>query len=289
MELSNLSVATESSQENPQVSWTGRPIGPRPRRKAYILICLFAIALVSMPFYFWYDTWFGKVLPDATITEYLNAQDKPRRTQQAMVQIGERMSRGEVSARQWYPSVVALSSHPNADVRQTAAWIMGQDKHHPPFREALVRLLQDPGPLVRRTAALALAALRDAAGLEEVRGMLRPSLVMSSYAGKLTQRLKVGDFVNPGTLVARVGDEEVRAVLPGALREFAIADGGDVSKGQTIAYLSVDEAHAREALRALFLIGSASDADLVRPFLRGHDPQVIEQAAATLEKLTVPR
>lgn len=276
----------ESPNDTPKVSWTGRPIGPRPRRKAYILVCVFAIALVSMPFYFWYDTWFGRVLPDATISEYLANSEKPRRIQQALVQIGERMGRSEATVRQWYPRVIAVSSHPNSDVRQTSAWIMGQDKNYAPFRETLTKLLSDPVPLVRRNAAIQLAAHRDAGGLEEIRAMLRPSSVLSTHDGRLTQRLKVGDYVNPGTLVARVGEEEIRALLPGALREFPVADGAEVKKGQVIAELSADEVNAREALRALFLVGKPEDADAVRPFLRGHDPQVIEQAQATLDKLS---
>ena len=274
------------STETPKVSWTGRPIGARPSRRMYLYVCLFAMALVALPFWFWYDTWFGRVLPDATIAEYLINKDKPRRAQQALVQIGERMSKGDPTIRQFYPNVVELAAAPNSELRQTAAWIMGQDKGYEPFHEALRKQLADPVPLVRRNAALGLAAFRDSAGIEEIRTMLKPSQVLATKSGKLTYRLKEGDYVNPGTMVARIDEEELRAQLPGALTTKLLSDGATVKQGQPIAGLAADDAHATEAIRALYLIGTPADADLIRPFLRHADPRVSQQAQNTLAVLS---
>src|SRR5262245_59000662 len=68
---------------------------PRPGKKAYLLITLFALLLVLFPFLFWYNTWFGRRLSDAEIERYFADSARPRRAQHALVQIGERMSRNQ--------------------------------------------------------------------------------------------------------------------------------------------------------------------------------------------------
>ena len=84
----------------------------RPGRRAYFLITLFAALLVLFPFLFWHGTWFGRKLTDREIDEYLNNfASKPRQAQHALVQIGERMSRGDVAARRWYPKVIETASN----------------------------------------------------------------------------------------------------------------------------------------------------------------------------------
>ena len=105
------------------------------------------------PFLFWYGTWFGRTLSDGDISEYLsNAAAKPRKAQHALVQMEERISRGDTRARQWYPKVVELSGTPSLELRQTGAWLMGQDHTYEPFHEALRKMLADPAPMVRRNA-----------------------------------------------------------------------------------------------------------------------------------------
>jgi hypothetical protein len=144
---------------------TPSTISRRPGRRAYLLITVFALLLVLFPFLFWYGTWFGRKLSDNEITEYLNnAAAKPRKAQHALVQMGEHISRGDTRARQWYPKVVELSENPSLELRQTDAWLMGQDHTYQPFHEALRKLLVDSAPMVRRNAALSLTNFGDAAG-----------------------------------------------------------------------------------------------------------------------------
>src|SRR5215831_11510150 len=99
----------------------------RPGKRAYLLIIGFAFLLVLFPFLFWYGTWFGRRLTGAQIDEYLNDASKPRHQQHALVQIGERVSRRDPAAGRWYPQVVELSQSKLVELRQTTAWIMGQD------------------------------------------------------------------------------------------------------------------------------------------------------------------
>src|SRR5215472_14192292 len=115
----------------------------RPGRRAYLLIALFALALVLLPFLFWYYTWFGRKLSDADLDAYFADASKPRHAQHALVQLGERLSKGQ-SVSRWYPQVLAQSASGGLEIRQTAAWIMGQDRNYAPFHEALLRLVRDP-------------------------------------------------------------------------------------------------------------------------------------------------
>ena len=239
----------------------------RPGRRAYLLITVFALLLVLFPFLFWHGTWFGRKLTDSTIDEYLaNFSNKPRDAQHALVQIGERLGNGET--RRWYPKIIETTSSPALELRQTAAWLMGQDHTYTPFHDALLKLLSDPSPMVRRNAALSLSNFHDAAALPELRGMLRPASIVSPVAGAVRYRLKEGEYVNPGTMLARVGDVEVRSQLPGELRGLRAPEGSQVKAGDALADISTDKEHVYEALRALFIIGGSEDIEDVQSYIR---------------------
>jgi len=53
-----------------------------------LLFYLTAWLIVLLPFLFWWNTWFGRRLPDKQITEYLRDDHRPRHIQHALVQIG---------------------------------------------------------------------------------------------------------------------------------------------------------------------------------------------------------
>jgi len=259
----------------------------RPGRKAYLLIALFALLLVLFPFLFWYLTWFGRRLTDPQIDRYFADKSAPRHAQHALVQIGERLSHHQDVSR-WYPDVIAQASSPSLELRQTAAWIMGQDPHYAPFHDALLRLVHDPEPMVRRNAALALAAFGDAAARPELVAMLRPFTIAAPVAGTLKYRLKLGDYVNPGTLVARIGEVEVRAAVPGEVRALDQNDAASVHHGDSLADLSADKNHVWEALRALYLVGQAPDLDDVERYLRpvpGMPEALVRQASLTAQAI----
>jgi biotin carboxyl carrier protein len=251
-------------------------------------VTLFALLLVLFPFLFWYNTWFGRRLTDAELDRYLHDELKPRHTQHALVQIGERLTRGDASVARWYPRVIELSGSPRLEFRQTAAWIMGQDHRYQPFQQALRTLLQDPEPTVRRNAALALSNFRDLAALPELHAMLRQYRVVAPAAGRLKFRLKPGEYVNPETLVAHVGAAEVRAPLPGTVRALLHLDGAAVQPGDGLLELSPDEKHVWEALRALLLIGGRQETEDVERFAKGvpgMTGRVRDQATQTLEAI----
>jgi biotin carboxyl carrier protein len=257
----------------------------RPGRRAYLLIALFALALVLFPFLFWYNTWFGRALSDSDMDQYFADREKPRHIQHALVQLGERLSHGQSGAR-WYPHVIRQSASPSLEIRQTAAWIMGQDRTFQPFHEALLKMLSDPEPMVRRNAALSLAAFGDPAARPELAAMLRPYAVKAPLSGKLRYRLKPGDYVNPGTMLAHIADTEVRSPVPGAVRALDVQEGAEVKAGDPIADLAADQNHVWEALRALYLVGSPTELEDVERFTRpvpGMPETVVRQARLTVQ------
>jgi biotin carboxyl carrier protein len=258
------------------------------RQRAYLLITVFALLLVLFPFLFWYGTWFGRKLADATIGEYLADRAKPRHAQHALVQIGERMARHEAGVARWYPQVVELASSPLIELRQTSAWIMGQDHTYGPFHEALLKLIADPQPMVRRNAALALSNFGDPAARPELLAMLRPYTIVSPASGAVRYRLKLGEYVNPGTLVAHVGETEVRSPLPGEVRELNRREGSAASAGDPLVEISADKEHAWEALRALWTVGTREDLEDIQRYVRGipgMPEKVQEQALLTAQAI----
>src|ERR1700738_3690840 len=117
-----------------------------------VLFFVTAWLIVLMPFLFWWNTWFGRQLSDKQIVEYLNDDKRPRHIQHALVQLGERLARNDASATRWYPALVRLASHPVEEVRNTDAWVMGQDPSAARFHEALLKMLADSSPMVRGNA-----------------------------------------------------------------------------------------------------------------------------------------
>src|SRR5215217_2446086 len=149
-------------------------------------ILLLAALFVAATFLAWYFSWFGRELSDADIAKYLADEKNPRHVQHALLQVQQRMERGDPSARNWYPQIVTLSGNPETEFRLTVAWLMGFDNKAPGFHDALLRLLKDPEPIVRRNAALALVRFEDSSGREELVSVLRPYVLKAPANGVVT-------------------------------------------------------------------------------------------------------
>ncbi len=256
-----------SPSASPGEERAARPGLSRPLLSGILVL---AFLFVLMPFLFWRATWFGQPLGDDEITRYLGDREHPRKAQHALSEISRRLSgdsSGRASVRRWYPEVIALASSEHAELRLTAAWVMGQDNSSGDFRVALQRLLVDPNPMVRRNAALSLVRFRDAQGHDEIHAMLDPYIEKAGVQGTLRERLRPGDSVNPGTLLARIESGrdtiEVRTQVPGTLERWLVADGSAVERGAPIAAIAPSPDEQWEGLRALFLIGQKSDLALV--------------------------
>ncbi|MCI0354249.1 MAG: hypothetical protein L0099_04290 [Acidobacteria bacterium] len=257
-------------------------------RRTRLLFYAVAWFIVLLPFLFWRSTWFGRPLTDSQILEYLRDESKPRQIQHALVQIGERMARGDKSATQWYPELVRLATHRVEEIRTTDAWLMGQDTSYTQFRDTLKAMLKDDSPLVRSNAALSLVRFGDDAGHDQVVSMLRPTLVKAPRAGRITAVAKAGTPIHHGTMLAHLvagGEEvEVRAPITGRIRSVAVREGSEVSAGAELGVIEPGTEQVWEALRALYFVGRMEDIPLIQSFQRdtpSYPERIVRQARAT--------
>src|SRR5713101_606671 len=241
-----------------------------PRNRA--LFFLTAWLIVLMPFLFWWNTWFGRQLSDKQIGEFLNDEKHPRHIQHALVQLGERMGRRDPAAARWYPELIRLASHPVEEVRNTDAWVMGQDTSAPGFHESLLKMLNDPSPMVSGNAALSLVRFGDSSGRAQIVALLQPAKISAPASGTVTDTDKIGTAIHQGGLVAKLQDgqqtTELRSPISGRIRTISVAPGTRVATGTEIATVDPGDEQVWEALRALYLVGQVDDLPAIRPYAR---------------------
>ena len=254
-------------------------------------ILFLAILFVGATFLAWYFSWFGRELSDADITTYLADEHKPRHVQHALSLIQKRIERGDSSAKTWYPQLIALSGNQETEFRLTVAWLMGFDNKSPEFHDALLKLLRDEEPIVRRNAALALVRFNDHSGREELVAALKPYPLKAPADGVVTS-LQEGATIARRTLVARVkqGDGkviEVRSPLPGRINKVHKPNGSQVTRDDEVLNLISDEDSVWEALRGLALVGTKDDLQLVQTYSESTDAstRVKEQASLTAKAI----
>jgi biotin carboxyl carrier protein len=256
--------------------------------------------IVLMPFLFWWNTWFGRQLSDKQLHEYLQDDKKPRHIQHALVQIGERLTRHDANVARWYPEVVRLASYPIEEVRNTDAWVMGQDVSSKEaagagFHEALLKMRNDPSLMVRGNAALSLVRFGDASGRPQIVALLQPAKVTAPQPGKITDASTVGTAIHQGGIVAKLDSggqaTEVRSPISGRLRELSVKTGQTVAAGDEIATLDPGTEQVWEALRALYLIGQPENLLAIRPYERElpEIPAHVRQQAMETEKAILQR
>lgn len=238
-----------------------------------LLFFLTAWLIVLMPFLFWWNTWFGRHLSDRQLAEYLQDEKHPRHIQHALVQMGERMGRHDGSVNRWYPDAIRLASDPVEEVRNTDAWVMGQDTSGAGFHEALLRMLADSSLSVRGNAALSLVRFGDATGRPQIVELLQPAKVIAPDAGQMTDASAIGTSIHQDGVVAKLqvsgnGAIEMRSPIAGRVRTLSAQVGQQVKPGDLIATIDPSTEQVWEALRALYLVGQPSDLAAVLPYER---------------------
>jgi biotin carboxyl carrier protein len=282
--LDRLEIALENSSAAPA------RVRHRMSTRNRLLFFLTAWLIVLMPFLFWWSTWFGRHLSDKQVTEYLNDDKHPRHIQHALVQLGERLARRDATATRWYPELVRLAAHPVEEVRNTDAWVMGQDTSATAFHETLLIMLADSSPMVRGNAALSLVRFGDATGRLQIVALLQPARIAAPIAGRVIDTDKVGTSIHQGGLIAKIQDErgaatEVRSPISGRIQTFTAATGAGVNAGAKIATVDPGAEQVWEALRALYLIGQIDDLPAIRIYERNlpEIPDRVRQQATLTE------
>lgn len=263
------------------------------RRPSNVWLIIVAALFIIVPFLTWYGTWFGRELSDEDIAKYLAEQDKPRHIQHALLQIEARIEKRDPTVKKFYPQIIALAKNPVAEIRKTAAWVMGQDPTAEEFHQALLTLLSDSEPLVRRNAALQLVRFRDGSGRAELRAMLQPFELKPPLAGTIVSFLPPGTKIKAGGLVARIRDasntvQEFRSPLDGALATVATKEGETVAAGQTVGTLSPDRQTVVDALGALAYVGTKDDLPVIESLAAGTttgDAEIKQQAALAVKAI----
>ena len=241
---------------------------------------------------FWWNTWFGRQLSDKQIAEYLQDEKHPRHIQHALVQMGERMSRGDVGVKEWYPDAVRLANYPVEEVRNTDAWVMGQDTSGAGFHEALLKMLGDSSLTVRGNAALSLVRFGDASGRPQIIELLRPAEISAPHSGTVTDTSSVGTAIHQGGMIAKLqaGGQtvDIRSPISGRLHELFAPAGQAIKAGDKIATVDPGTEQVWEALRALYLIGQPEDLAAIQPYdreLPDIPDRIRQQAQATEEAI----
>ena len=264
-----------------------QPSGTPKKRPSNFWLIIVAALFIIVPFLTWYLTWFGRSLSDEKIAEYLVDEKHPRNVQHALAQIEARMETADPSVKKFYPRIVELAKSPVAEVRKTVAWVMGQDNTSEDFHRALLELLRDPEPLVRRNAALQLVRFGDASGRTELRAMLQSFEVKAPFSGTLVSLLGVGSNVRAGSLLARIRDgsstvQEFRAPVDGTIALPVAKEGEPAAANQTIAWLRPEPASIDAALRALAYVGTKDDLPLIESCAQADGRrETADQAALT--------
>jgi biotin carboxyl carrier protein len=292
-----MSALPDSAQEIPSPDTEAPTPSAKPRMSTRNRLLFFATGwlIVLMPFLFWWNTWFGRQLSDKQLAEYLQDDKKPRHIQHALVQIGERVARNDPGVTRWYLDVVRLASYPIEEVRNTDAWVMGQDVSSKEaaaagFHSALLKMLDDSSEMVRGNAALSLVRFGDATGRPDIVALLQPAKVTAPQAGRVTDSSSVGTPIHQGGIIAKLesGGQtvEVRSPISGRLRQLSVQTGQTVAAGEDIATLDPGVDQVWEALRALYLIGQPEDIPAIRRYERElpEIPDHVRQQAVATEQ-----
>jgi biotin carboxyl carrier protein len=286
------------SSNPPHAASTAVPSKPRNmglRLRTRVLFFLVAWAIVLLPFLFWRSTWFGRQLPDTQMAEYLRDEQKPRHIQHALVQLGERIARHDASVQRFYPEVVRLKDHRLEEIRNTAAWIMGQDTTRPEFHQALRAMLRDSSPTVRANAALALIRFGDETGHAELLRMLAPENIIAPASGRVLDLAPPGTAIREGGLLLKLATAsevvELRSPINGRVRSVSVQKDAQVAAGTEVAVVDPAAEQVWEALRGLYLIGKRDDLPAVRAYLRPMPdiPDRVRQQASLTESAILRR
>jgi hypothetical protein len=271
-----MSVQSETSVPTPAPEGAAAPV-PKPKhsmsRTQKMLFFTTGWLIVLMPFLFWWNTWFGRHLSEQQLTEYLHDDKKPRHIQQALVQMSERMSHSDATTKQWYPDLIRLANDPVEEVRNTDAWVMGQDTSGAGFHETLLKMLNDSSPMVRGNAALSLVRFGDASGRPQIVALLQPAQIDAPVDGRVVDADRPGTAIHQGGLLAKLATSgasapvEIRSPIPGRIRSVS-QPGANVAAGTEVAVVDPGTAQVWEALRALYIVGQTDDLAAIRPYER---------------------
>lgn len=160
-------MSTPSTPATPPRNPADQRLGPK--RAATVIVFFAAWIAVVGGFY----AWRGFSSPKkADLGTRLQDPSDPQKMQDATIELAARMKRHDPEAQRWYPTLLTMTNSGSTEIRSTAAWVMANDTTRDDFHQALLRLVRDPAPSVRATAAVSLAKFKDPVGRQTALAML---------------------------------------------------------------------------------------------------------------------
>jgi biotin carboxyl carrier protein len=228
-------------------------------------------------------------LNDAQITQFLGDEGDVSGVVYGLEELQRRIESG-APVQNWASQVLNLSESRFEDVRHATADVMAKtigNPHYanPEFQAALLKLLDDPSPLVRMAAAPPLAT----AGVQQARtgllSALEPMELVAPHVGRVDMALKPGSEVRHGEAVILVFNAgttaKVAAPFDGHVTRMNITTGDVVSAGMPVGEVTPSPQHILVALHGLQVVGRAEDIGAIRRFEQNQPADVVEQARAT--------
>jgi hypothetical protein len=248
---------------------------------------------IFIPAQFWRQTWFGRPMTNAQIRQALGQTEKPRKIQHALDQLSRRIQQDPKAAAVFHEPIVSLAPHPQTAIRAMAAWVMGEDNRSERFRLTLIKLLEDPEPVVRYNAALALSRFNEPQARPVLLAMLQPYPLQAPCDGTVKSILPAGDSVSEGSTVARFQvkdgiEQEILSPLSGWMDRSNVSPGATIETGHLIGTVRPEPKQILSTLQALYLIGKPEDLPAVTPYTEDthrYPPAVASQARLTAEAL----
>jgi hypothetical protein len=169
---------------------------------------------------------------------------------------------------------------------------MGFDNKSPEFHNALLKLVHDQEPIVRRNAALALVRFNDQSGHDELVAVLKPYVVKAPADGVVASSMHEGTNVTRQTPLARIEQKDgnlagLRSPLPGRVNQIFKPNGSQVTRDEDLISLNSDEQSVWEALRGLAIIGTKDDLPTIEAYASATDTstRIKEQASLTAKAI----
>jgi hypothetical protein len=237
-------------------------------RAQKLLFFLTAWLICLMPFLFWWNTWFGRKLSDQQLNEYLHDTKKPRHIQQALVQVGERITRQDANAQTVVSRLGAAGVRSSGRSAQHRRLGYGAGYLGAGFHEALVEDARRSFAHGSGNAALSLVRFGDASGRPQIVALLQPAQITSPQAGT-HRRCGPPRHCHPSRWIDReAGDTaeqiaEIRSPIPGGFVR-SLGPGRTSRRSGNCRCRSFNRAGVG-GLRALYLVGQPDDIPAILP------------------------
>ncbi len=147
--------------------------------------------------------------------------------------------------------------------------------------EQLRNLLEQDDVEVRRMAAIRLAHANDATGRGALIASLYPQTIFATGTGNLQPIIVPGKSVRIGETIATLTAENILSPINGKVLRYYQSDEGSFKPGQRVAAILPKQDTVKDVIKAIALIGKASDAEELEEFAKSYPKFAAEVVSAS--------